>query len=422
VAMNDAAQAMKMLYSACPAVTWDVAIALLPNSHASTMATPRPRYREHSAEQTLTWRDYWEFMRTIVESMIEWAGSNVDRWASFIEKYPELRHGYPEAGELITDALSLVDTKNLPNEQKAVVHETLRTLISRHRQHLDTPWALPMADLDLLETIQEHFKPEDTVLQYAHLFSWDPEIADAPMKPYEDGWDEWLSERQAKAAKAVYDQQGVEGLYRLADKAHVPESVGGACSSLPLQEAEVTSLLQNGLSPAPADHARTPLMRAAKAYIWAQYRRQGDPWLSGVLAQPSITWTPNAHANLALALPATPELWRQIPQWSEQADRLYWENVEIHGKLRQHWAEVLEKWKIVGRPWSALELLATVIDERRSASISPKPSVEQVIDVLEQALKANGTTESHRREGAMLSHHVENIFLFLDAQKRLSQQ
>jgi len=236
------------------------------------------------------------------------------------------------------------------------------------------------------------------------------------MKAYEDGWDEWLSGKQSEAARAVYDQQGVEGLYHLANKAHVPECVGRAVATLPLQDTEATELMRRGLFAAPSDHPKNPGMMAAKAYVWAMYRQKGEPWLESILTRQHITWTSEAYANLALGLPASPALWEQIQQWDEEAARLYWANVQIHGKLREHWAVVLEKWKTVCRPWSSLELVATVVDERRSANIATRPSAEQVADVLERALKASENIEPHRRRGTMLNHYVEGLFSFLDGQ------
>jgi len=138
--MENAVQALKMLYSACPTVAWDVAIALLPSLHGSTMPTPTPHYREYSGERSVTWAEYWEFTRTVVQLMIEWASNDMVRWACLIEKYPDVCHSYPEAGGLISDALLNIKTEGLTDKQKATFHDVLRELISLHRQHLDTEW------------------------------------------------------------------------------------------------------------------------------------------------------------------------------------------------------------------------------------------------------------------------------------------
>jgi hypothetical protein len=414
--MQSAAQAVKMLYTVCPRVTWELAIALLPSSHGVTSPTPTPHYREYSGERKVTVQDYWEFTRTMVELMIEWAGVDATRWASFIEKYPEVRRGYPEVGQLITDALGRVDTKKLTDEHKAMIHDALRDLVSHHRQHPAAEWALPASDVDVLETLQGHFKPEDMVLQHVHLFSWDPDIPDAPMKPYEDGWDEWLSARQREAAKAIYDQQGLAGICRLAEKAHIPECVGQAAATLPLQETEVLELLQKGLFGAPDDHTGNALVRTIRAFVCVRYKEEGDAWLDKVLTTHGIEWTAEAYANLALGLPASPSLWQRIENWGQQVDTLYWKNVEVRGRSRERWRHVLSKWKQVARPWSSLELIGYLINDRHADDIGDKPSAKDVIDVLKQTLEADENVEPQRRHGGTMSYYAEHAFLYLDSQ------
>jgi hypothetical protein len=56
------------------------------------------------------------------------------------------------------------------------------------------------------------------------------------------------------------------------------------------------------------------------------------------------------------------------------------------------------------------------VDERQSGSAKEKPSAEEVMDILDQALRADESVEPLRQHGGMLSYHVEHVFLFLDNQ------
>ena len=271
-------------------------------------------------------------------------------------------------------------------------------------------------DLKPIKNLQEQFKPKDAVLQNRHLFSWDPEVPDAPMKPYEDGWDEWIAEKRIQAVKAVYDQNGLSGICRLAESVVLADSVGYATAELKLLESEIVQLLQRGLSEATDNYAKNPLTRMAMAYVWSMYKKEGEEWLEDVLARPVMTWTPEAYANLALGLPASPALWKRLQEWGEKADKLYWSNVEIRGDVRKHWPQVLDKWKKVTRPWSSLELLARLVDERHTDTTSKKPSAEQVMEILKQALGSDESVEPLRQKGQMLSYYAEQLFLFLDTQ------
>jgi len=414
--MQNAAQALRMLYSTSPTVTWDVSIALLPTSHGVTSPTPLPTYREHPGKREVTVEEYWEFVRAVVEMMIEWAGRNTSRWASLVKAYPEVRRGYPEVGQLITDALTQVSIETMGEADKVVVHDALRGVISYHREYSDTEWALPDSDLELLEILQERFKPEDAVLQYSHLFSWDPDVPDAPMKPYKDGWDEWIAEKRIQALKAVYSQDGLSGICRLAETVVLPECVGYAAAKLELSKTEIVELLKKGFSEAPDNYAKNPLTKIVRAYVWSMYKEGDEKWLEHLLACPRMVWTPGAYANLALGLPASPKLWERVQQWGEEADRLYWSNVEIYSVAQEHWPQILDKWREVTRPWSLLELVARLVDERHADTTGKKPSAEQVMDILDQALRSDGTVEPLCQKGQMLSYYVEHLFLFLDTQ------
>ena len=416
--MQNAAQVLRMLYSTSPIVTWDVSIALLPTSHGFTSPTPTPTYRKHPGKREVTVKEYWEFVRTVVEMMTKWAGNNTSRWASLVKAYPEVRRGYPEVGQLITDALAKVSIDTLSENDKAVVHDALRGVILHHRKYPDTKWALPYSDLKLLENLQECFKPKDAVLQHTHLFSWYPDVSDAPMKPYENGWDEWIAEKRIQAVKVVYDQDGLSCIYRLAEKAVLPDCVGYAAAELKLSESEVAQLLQRGLSEAPDNYAKSPLTRTGRAYVWSMYKKGGEKWLEYILACPGMSWTPEAYTNIALSLPASPKLWKRVQQWGKEADRLYWRNVEILGDvdIQEYWPQVLDRWREVKRPWSSLELVARLVDERRTDATGKKPSAEQVMGVLDQTLQMGESVEPLRQQGTMLSYYVEHLFLFLDTQ------
>ncbi len=414
--MQNAAQSLKMLYSTSPTITWDVCIELLPTSHGVTSPTPIPMYRKHPGKREVTIKEYWEFIRTVVEMMIKWANVNTSRWASLIKAYPEVRRGYPEVGQMITDALAQFDIDKINDSDKAAVHNALRRLISHHREFNYTEWALPNSDLELLESMQDRFKPEDAVLQHIHIFTWDPDIHDAPMKQYEEGWDEWIAEKREQAVKAIYEQSGLAGIFHLAETAVLPDYVGYATAALKLLKAEEIELLQKGLSSASVYYSKNPLTLTARAYVWNKYRKEGEKWLDDVLARQDMTWTPETYANLALGLPASPSLWKRFQKWGNEAETLYWRNTEIRGDVRKHWPQILDKFREVTRPWSSIELIALLLDERHSDTVDKKPSAEQVIDILNQALVTDESIEPLRQKGAMLSHYVERLFLFLDTQ------
>ncbi len=414
--MEKAAKALDMLYRASPSVAWDVAAGLLPSAWSTTMQTPRPEYRPHGGKRSVTVKESWEFVRTVVQKMTTWADSDSKRLACLVEAYPKLRRGWPEVGELVTNALGKTDTRKLGDDDKATVHEALRKLIAHHRQYEEAEWALPESDIELLDNIQHRFTPSDAVLQHKHLFSWDTNVPDAPMGPHEDGWDEWLNDKRAEAAAAVYEQEGLAGVLRLAAEVVLPATVGQAVATLDLSANEISELLRKTLSVDPGQYADNQHMQFGRGYAWAKCRQAGEDWFDSILEQLGITWTPELRANLALSIPAAPGVWKRLDEWGEKTDHLYWQNVEIRYDCRQHWLLILDKLKEVVRPWSSIEFLSDVIDGRHQDEGVKIPSADLVMDVLEQALQADETIEQHRRQSQMLPYYVEKLFTYLDSE------
>ncbi len=420
--MENAAKTLKALYATSPAVTWNVALALLPSPHCVQFPTSMPHYREHPGERRVSDKDYWDFCRLLVEMMVAWADDNASRWASLIEKYPDVWQGWPELGQSITDALALVDTNRMPDDDKAIIHTALRTVIVRHCKHPESDWAMPASVLAVLEDQAKRFVPSDAVLRHQQLFSWHPDVLNAPMKKYGDGWDEWILDKRTEAVKSVYDQGKLKDIRRLAETVQLPTIVGHGLAQIPLEEPEVAELLQSGLATSPDNIANDRFTQAVQAYALDKFQKEGEEWLNNVLALQNVNWTANACANLALALPASPSLWERVQHWGEDVDRLYWSNVGIRGNFPEHWPQVLEKLRNVHRQWSSLQLIATVVDERHDREKIPEPSTEVVKEVLGWALKTSENAEEPHNYGNMLSYYVEHMFLFLDAQNAEPQR
>ncbi len=414
--MEKAAKALDMLYRASPDVAWNVAIGLLPTSHSTTMSTPTPEYRPYVGERKVTVQEYREYILGVVERMTNWVGNNPVRLTGLVEAYPELRKENSEAGDLVTNVLNKTETSNLADVDRVVVYEALRKLIAHHRDFDEAEWALPQTDLKILENIQPKFAPADPILQHRQLFSWDQHVPDAPMKPHEDGWDEWLEGKRVKAAKAVYDQKGLAGILRLAEEVVLPGLVGQAATVIDLAKDEMATLLQNTLSDNPGQYANNPLMKMGRGYVWSKHRESGEAWFAALLQQPEITWTPELQANLALSIPPTPELWQRLQKWGTEATKLYWTNVDIPRNCQKHWSAILDKWKAVLRPWSSLELISYLVDERHQDQDIKKPSANIVMDILEQASRADESVEPFLRKGQMLTYYIERIFIYLDSQ------
>ena len=412
--LQESISALRMLYSLHPQVTWSVAVQLLSRFHGVTLPTPVPEYRDSPGQRAITMKEYREFVLALVQLMVLWAREEPRRWAQLVEVYPEVVKEAPEAGQHIVSELGQLDAAHIPEEDGSLIHHAIVGILARHRGHSDANWAISGASLLPLEALQPLFMPTDAVLQGSSLFSWQVETLDAPMEEYAEGWDEWIRGKRIEAVKAVYDQAGIKEIDRLVERVQVPEMVGDSAAGLTLSGKETSDLISSGLAEDPGKgDVRT---RVARAYISRQYREVGAPWLESILASRDIKWTPHVYANLALSLPVSPEMWEQVETWSTEAADLYWKNVSIPTACYQYWEEVLARWEMVGRPWSAIALLARLVDEKNESAAGSLPSADDVIRLLELAVRSDEGDEPGHRQAGTFSHDVDVLFRFLDTQ------
>ena len=258
---------LETLYANSPAITWDVVNSLLPDSHSITSPTPKPVYRMCPDEPTISNKDYWEFIYSLLLLMTKWANTNIVQWVSLIKAYPEIYRKYKEAAKLITDALLQIAPTNLTENDKAEIYTILRELIAKHKRFSETYWALDNSGVKILEDIHIRFIPKDLVLLHAHLFSWHPNVVDAPKPQYGPDWESCISEKRASAVKSIYEQAGFDGILRLIEIVKLPDSVGFGIAQLNLSQSELIKFFQKSLPINPSTYSQNHLLKTARTYI-----------------------------------------------------------------------------------------------------------------------------------------------------------
>jgi hypothetical protein len=414
--MSDAAQALEFLYRTFPNVAWEVAVKLLPTSHGVTSPNPKPEYRGEVNDSQLTFKEYWEFVHLVVEKMAVWTESNPKRLADLINAYPELQRGWDELGEIVIAVLNKANTETWNDKDKVIVKSALDNLISRHRECSDADWALPEEILKNLDGIRDKYVPSDLVLLYQPYFTWDPNDPEAPKERYGDIWDNWLNDKRIQAALEVYKQKGLEGLFRLSTEVTLPGYVGEATASLSLKEDEIVGLLEQTLSISPDQYYNNNLLQFGRAFVFAFHIKAKDTWFEDIMAL-EIRWTPVMYANLSLSVIASEELWKKIDEWGAETKKLYWSYLEVGLRLLCEWQTIIDRWKEYDRPFSAVELLGKVVDERHESKIEKTPLPEQIMEILDAVLHAGEGVEPAKQKGQMQRYYIEKLFVYLDSQE-----
>ena len=70
--------------------------------------------------------------------------------------------------------LQAVDTTNIQEKDLAIICDTLREIIHKHKEFSYTKWALPPESVEKFYSLSQKFEPQNIIYRYACLFSVNP--------------------------------------------------------------------------------------------------------------------------------------------------------------------------------------------------------------------------------------------------------
>ena len=108
-------------------------VALLPEMHSVGHPSSKPRWREWNipSEPSVTYADIWKLTESIVDRMLEDVGVSADKWSSILNalgQVPKPQH------QAIVETLDKLDAESFTTDAGTNIWETLRKIISRHRE------------------------------------------------------------------------------------------------------------------------------------------------------------------------------------------------------------------------------------------------------------------------------------------------
>ena len=411
--------AIDLLYSQKPEIAWNLAVSLLPDQTRVAFPTAEPAWRSWKPydEKSVTVREYWLFVEDLLKRMMNWAEHYGERWAALVRTYNALRRGYPKLAEQLVASLRELNPQNLEENNKRVLAESLRKKLAQHRDVPEADWAMNEEELQPLDELYEKFKPDNPVEQNTWLFTSWPDIPKAEKLGYEQHMVQVQEERR-KAVEVVYAAQGLTGLYSLAEKVERPEEVGIALSRINIEHNIEIQFLNHALGLV-AIKVEVPIhLLMAWGYIIGMFRTHGNAWVDKVITTDQISWNPTRYSNFALGLPAEPNTWDKVREWSEDADNSYWERTSIHylENPQRDGERVTKRLLQAHRPYRALDLCGMCTRSKKAGDrddLLPVPP-ELIIEVLQAAPHSDPSEEWYPPPINVISHHVESLLHILE--------
>jgi hypothetical protein len=411
--------AIDLLYSRKPEITWNLAVSLLPDETRVAFPTAEPQWRSWKPydEKKVKVKDYRLFIDELLERMMKWVGNSGERWAALVGTYNALRLGYPKLAEQLVSSMQGLDPQELGESNRTILAEALRKKLAHHREVPEADWAMNEEELRPLDDLYNKFKPDNPVEQNRWLFASWPDIPKAEKLGYEQHMAQ-VQEARRKAVEVVYAAQSLSGVYSLAENVERPDEVGIALSRIAIEKNIETEFLKYALGLVATKTQVPILLRMAWGYIIGMYRTHGNGWVDKVITTDQISWRANRYSNFALGLPAEPNTWDKVSEWSEDAENSYWQRTSIHFlENPQRDAERVTKRLLEAhRPYRALDLCAMCTRSKQTGDredLLPVPT-ELIVEVLQAAANSDPTEEWYPPAISTLSYHVESLLHILE--------
>lgn len=391
---------LRRLRKTHPKMSWEYLLYLYPKSHDSATDSPVPRWRDFAVgePERATHPVIIRGAQVIGGWLVEDVGVDAKRWQELFERYADFA---PDLRKRVIEHLAATADSINNDDDRAAVQQALRKLLNHHRQFQKTAgWALPEAELQIIEDVYRRLEPKDDLLKIKWLFDdhhapiLDPHGArewDANTKASDNARRQALADLLAKA--------GIQGVLRLYPMVRYPGLVGRAyaqTSNANFPAEFIEALKTNGGSQ----------WAFAQGAIYTYREIRGDAWADTLLDQAiQEKWGDLALERILLALPKSEHFMERVAKIGGAVDAAYWAKIEVF----QINVPAPAKPQAVEHLLAAKRAHATIQYAGHYAAEIPS---HLLIRVLTDAVSAEPTGEPN--DGTMFQFYVTTILEKLD--------
>ena len=360
---------LKSLADRTPKVAWKVLFAMLPQVHSSSMPTHRPIWRDWVSawQEGTSGADYWKQVNAAADLIVRLVGNDPTRWIKVLDELQSVPESH--RGELI-DRLQNVPVDESSLDERRQFAEHLRKTIQKHRDFADANWSLPADSVEALDQALPRLLPDEICERHAWLFV--PWINLEGFRGDYEGMEAEIARLRAEAMREISDQEGFEGVLKLADIAESPGQVGAtlAKSDYVSNEQILPSLLRS---------SNVNYQALAANYSKVRIFTAGWDWVRTLALD---KWNSEDAAIFLSQAFIDPEAWNYAETLGEDVLKEYWRTVPAHGfELDQQQLEfACHRLIEADRPESAINTLSRVTFDK--AAVSPSVAMDALVACL----------------------------------------
>ena len=216
-----------------PEIGWDLLTKLLPEIHAVSTMTARPRWRDFGdmPKEIQAGSHRTQYMLGIVDRAFAHVGIMPERWQILLKALRWLPLTFTERA---LEQLRMIGERHLPDNSASALWKVILDFVHEQRTYQSANWSLPKEIVDRFTAILPLFAPSDLIDKNIWLFDeWLPGLSDF-QEDMEKRQEEVNNLREGVVAE-VMQQRGVEGLVELGIRCNYPGFV--AVTAVPLISA-----------------------------------------------------------------------------------------------------------------------------------------------------------------------------------------
>lgn len=384
-----------------PEVGWQLLVGLLPQNHDVAMPTYAPRWREWkpSGEKSVTYEEVWRTATELVHRLLAKVGVDGKRWADLVSSVGTLSEAL--RGEVVDRLLSL-DPAHVADEDRKIVSDAVRKVVSHHRRFPDADWAMPKAAVDRLAETQARFQLDDPVARSVWLFTSHPELPDAQEDRHD--WRAFqgvVDDSREAAVRDIYVARGFDGILELGAIVEQPGELGRVLGQRKvLDQSEENQVL------AQLAHEDERRQAISRGYVHGSFWPDHWDWANPLLEANADLWGPPVAAGFLVSVANSRRTWEWVERLGPSVERAYWEQVLTWVDDGEDHSYAVEKLLQYGRPHHAVDLLA-----RQLHGGTEGMNADLVMRSLEAAAR---TSPGPRFDGGMFGYYVEQLLDFVE--------
>ncbi|MBW4447252.1 MAG: hypothetical protein KME38_10385 [Spirirestis rafaelensis WJT71-NPBG6] len=393
-----------------PDIAWQLLCNLLPEI-SSGISHPiyKPRWRDWNTDSTpkITLSEYWKNVDAVMERVLYNMGTGSKRLCDVVKKIELLPSQLQDKS---INHLLAVDTTSINQKDLAIICDTLRGIIHKHKEFSDAKWALPADSIDKFYLLYQKFEPKNVIYSYTWLFSFNPNflyrIHKERIHGYWETRDKKIKQAQTAAARKVYFQADINVFLEMTELVKEPGLLGAAIANIETitEEIEVSFLSET------LGNENNLLNVLAIGFIRGSLTNRGWTWVENILSiAQNNHWSGQQVINFFYALPFEKRTWDLLIPFGEELTNLYWQTIPAGWVKENEQEDAIIKLLEFNRPYAALNLVNLYQNDQTKFLPSTL-----LVDILEKAASVDPYKEKPQTNTSCMSYRIEKIFDILE--------